>query len=70
MQLLWLEIGNDIDSSYALQKLGKLPFLLDVAIGKAKKSEKLRAELSGMIASREAKKKASDPLFAIKLLLS
>ena len=67
---LWLEIGNDIDSSYALQKLGKLPFLLDIAIGKAKKSEKVRAELSGMIASREAKKKAKDPLFAIKLLLS
>jgi len=67
---LWQEIGNDIDSSYALQRLGKVPFLLDIAIGKAKKSEKLRAELSGMIASREAKKKASDPLFALKLLLS
>ena len=67
---LWEEIGNDIKSSYALQKLGKIPFLLDIAIGKAKKSEKLRAELAGMIANREAKKKASDPLFAIKLLLS
>lgn len=67
---LWQEIGNDIDSSYALQRLGKLPFLLDIAIGKAKKSEKLRAELAGMIASREAKKKASDPLFALRLLLS
>jgi geranylgeranyl reductase family protein len=67
---LWEEIGNDIKSSYALQRLGKLPFLLDIAIGKARKSEKLRAELAGMIASREAKKKASDPLFALKLLLS
>ena len=67
---LWQEIGIDIDSSYALQRLGKLPFLLDIVIGKAKKSEKLRAELAGMIANREAKKKAKDPLFAIKLLLS
>jgi len=67
---LWKEIGNDIDSSYALQRLGKVPFLLDIAIGKAKKSGKMRTELAGMIASREAKKKASDPLFALKLLLS
>ena len=67
---LWEEIGNDIKSSYALQRLGKIPFLLDIAIGKAKKSEKVRSELAGMIASREAKKKASDPLFALKLLLS
>ncbi|MFA6329002.1 MAG: NAD(P)/FAD-dependent oxidoreductase [Candidatus Micrarchaeia archaeon] len=67
---LWEEIGNDIKSSHALQRLGKLPFLLDIAIGKARKSEKVRAELSGMIASREAKKKASDPLFVIGLLLS
>ena len=67
---LWQEIGNDIDSSYALQRLGKLPFLLDIAIGKAKKSEKLRQEIAGMIANREAKKKASDPLFALRLLLS
>ncbi|MCX6771953.1 MAG: NAD(P)/FAD-dependent oxidoreductase [Candidatus Micrarchaeota archaeon] len=67
---LWAEIENDIKSSYALQRLGKLPFLLDIAIGKAKKSEKFRAQLAGMIASREAKKKAADPLFALKLLLS
>ena len=67
---LWKEIENDIKSSYALQRLGKVPFLLDIAIGKAKKSGKLRAELAGMIASREAKKKASDPLFALKLILS
>ena len=67
---LWSEIGNDIDGSYALQRLGKLPFLLDIAIGKAKKSEKVRAELAGMIASREAKKKAADPLFVLRLLLS
>jgi len=67
---LWKEIGNDIDSSYALQRLGKIPFLLDIAIGKARKSEHVRSELAGMIASREAKRKAADPLFAIKLLLS
>jgi flavin-dependent dehydrogenase len=67
---LWKEIGNDIESSCALQRLGKLPFLLDIAIGKARKSERVRAELAGMIASREAKKKASDPLFVVKLLLS
>jgi len=69
-RVLWSEIENDIKSSYALQRLGKVPFLLDIAIGKAKKSEHVRSELAGMIANREAKKKASDPLFALKLLLS
>jgi geranylgeranyl reductase family protein len=67
---LWREIGNDIESSCALQRLGKLPFLLDIAIGKAKKSARVREELAGMIASREAKRKAGDPLFVLRLLLA
>ena len=67
---LYQEIGKDVESSHMLQKLGKLPFLLDIAIGKAKKSGKLRNELAGMIASREAKRQAMDPLFVLKLLLS
>lgn len=67
---LWKEIGNDVQSSYNMQKLGANAWLLDFIIGKAKKSEWLRNELAGMVANKEAKKKASDPLFYLKMLLA
>jgi len=67
---LWEEIGNDVKSSYNLQKLGKNKFLLNFIIGKAKKSELVRNELAGMIANKEAKKKATDPSFYLKIILS
>ena len=67
---LWDEIGNDVKSSHMLQKAGKHGWLLDLAIGKAGKNEKLRNELAGMMASREAKKKAGSPLFYLKMIFS
>ncbi|MEM4633544.1 MAG: geranylgeranyl reductase family protein [Candidatus Anstonellaceae archaeon] len=67
---LWKEIREDVKNSYNMQRLGKNRWLLDFIIGKAKKSEKIREELASMIASREAKKKAADPLFYLKLLLA
>ena len=53
-----------------MQRLGAIPSLLDWIIGKAKRSEWLRSELAGMIANREAKKKATSPVFYIRALLS
>ena len=67
---LWKEIGADVESSYNLQKLGRHAWLLNYIIGKAKKSGRVRNELAGMIASREAKKKATDPFFYLRMLLS
>ena len=67
---LWDEIGNDVKSSHMLQKMGKHGWLLDLVIGKAGKNEKLRGELAGMIANREAKKKAASPLFYLRMLFS
>ncbi|MCX6772244.1 MAG: FAD-dependent monooxygenase [Candidatus Micrarchaeota archaeon] len=67
---LWKEIGADIKSSYNLQKLGRNEWLLNYIIGKAKKSKWVQGELAGMIASKEAKKKATDPMFYLRLLLS
>lgn len=69
-QRLWEEIGNDVGYSCTMQKVLSSGFLLDLAIGKAKKSGWLRNELAGMIASREAKKKARDPLFYLRMLLA
>ncbi len=67
---LWNEIGADIQSSYNMQKLGANSWLLDFIIGKAKRSEWLRNELAGMLANKEAKKKASDPLFYLRMLFA
>lgn len=67
---LWDEIGNDVKNSYRMQRLGKHAWLLDFIIGKAKRSGWLRSELAGMIAKREAKKKATDPLFYLRVLLA
>ena len=66
---LWEEIGNDVKSSHMMQRMGKHGWLIDLVVGKAGKSERLRNELAGIIASREAKKKASNPLFYLKMLL-
>jgi len=67
---LWKEIGADVQTSYTLQRLGAHAFLLDFVIGKARKSVWLRNELAGMIASREAKKKAAGPLFYLRALFA
>ena len=67
---LWKEIGADIASSYSMQKLGRNEWLLNYIIGKAKRSKWVQQELAGMIANKEAKKKATDPLFYLRMLLS
>lgn len=66
---LWRELENDVKSSYMLQKMGKHSWLVDLIVGKAKKSQRLREEIAGMIASREAKEKAESIFFYIKALL-
>ncbi len=67
---LWKEIGADADTSYKMQKLGANGWLLDFIIGKAQKKEWLRDELAAMVASREAKRKATDPLFYLRVLFA
>lgn len=67
---LWEEIGPDVQTSYRMQKLGAHSALLNFIIGKAMRSRWLQHELAGMIASREAKKKAASLLFYIRVLFS
>ena len=67
---LWEEIGPDVGYSHAMQKVLSNGWVLELAISKAKRSEWLREELAGMIANREAKKKARDPFFYLRMLLA
>jgi len=69
-RVLWKEIGGDVGTSYAMQRLGAHATLLTLVIGKAKRSGWLQNELAAMIASREAKKKAVAPLFYLRVLLA
>jgi len=65
---LWGLIGPDVSSSLTLQKAGKLPFMLDLFIGKAQKSARLRSEIGAMISSKEEKMRANDPAFCLRML--
>lgn len=67
---IWADIGADVETSYSMQKLGSQSWLLDMVVGKAKKSGWIRDEFAAMIASREAKRKAADPLFYLRILLA
>ncbi len=67
---LWTEIGPDVEASYRMQRLGSFAPLLDFIIGKAKRSRRLRGELAGMIANRESKRKATDPVFYLRILFA
>ncbi|MDO8627071.1 MAG: NAD(P)/FAD-dependent oxidoreductase, partial [Candidatus Diapherotrites archaeon] len=52
---LWAEIGNEIKTSYALQKIGRITPLLNLVLGKAAKNKEIRETISGMLGSEDAK---------------
>lgn len=49
-QVLWETIGPEIKANYKVQRLGtKFPFLIDKVVVKAKKDEKFRKRIEGML---------------------
>ncbi len=67
---LWDAIGPEIKTSYNLQKLGSIKFLLNLVIDKAATKPKVKEVISGMLANEEAKKGAISPLGLAKLILT
>ncbi len=67
---LWAEIGPELKTSYDLQRIGRHTFLLNLVVGKAASSQKVRDTISGMLGNEEAKKEFTGPLFYLKLLFS
>ena len=67
---LWAEIGNEIRTSYNLQKWGKHEWLLNFVVDKAARSREVQEWISGMLANEEAKKELVSPLFYLKLLFA
>ncbi len=69
-EALWKEIGAELDTSYKLQKVGRIKWLLNLVIGKAATRPKVRETISSMLGSEQAKKEFMGPLFYLRLLLS
>jgi geranylgeranyl reductase family protein len=67
---LWKEIGQEIKTSYLLQRIGRIKFLLNFIVGKAAKKKEVQEVISGMLANEEAKKEFVSPLFYLKLLFT
>lgn len=63
------ELGPDLDLGFRLQELARKPRLLNLVIGKASKSEKIRNLLEEMLYSMNTKGKLSQPMFYLKLVL-
>ena len=69
-EILWKEIGQEIKTSFMLQRLGRIRFLLNFLIDKAAKKKEIQEVISGMLANEEAKKEFVSPLFYLKLLFT
>jgi hypothetical protein len=67
---LWDAVWNELSTSYKMQQLGKVEFLLNFVVGKAARSEKAREAISGTLANKEAKNEYSSPLFYLRLLFA
>jgi geranylgeranyl reductase family protein len=62
------ELDAELKTSYMLQKIGRIKFLLNFVIGKAATKKKVSDAISGMLANEEAKKEFISPWFFLKLL--
>ncbi len=65
---LWATLGNELDTSYKLQRIGRIKFLLNLVVGRASKSPRMQETISGMLGNEEVKKEMTGPLFYLKLL--
>ena len=68
--LLWGEIGSELNTSTKLQSLARYRFLLNFVINRGEKSEIVRDIISGMLANEIPRDKLSNPMFYFKILFS
>lgn len=67
---LWNAIGEEVKTSYLLQRMGKIKPLLNFVIKKAATKKEVQEVISGMLANEEAKKEFYSPVFYLKHLFS
>lgn len=69
-QNLWQALGDELQVSTKLQKIGRIRPLLNFVIKKAARSNHVREIISGMMANQIPKTEFANPLFYFKLFLS
>jgi len=67
---VWMELGEEIDTSYKMQQVGRIKWLIDKVVQKAQDKPEIRELISASLANEEAKKKFESPLFYLKILFS
>lgn len=65
---VWAAIGDEMERSYAMQRLGRRKWLLNMVVAKAARSELLQARLSEMLSDREDTEELTKPGFYLKML--
>ena len=67
---LWDYLGSELDTSTLLLKLANHKILLNFVIDRARRNDKVRNVISGMLADEVPKTELSNPLFYLKTLFS
>ena len=67
---LWERIGNEVDTSHRMQRMAENRFLMNLVIGKAKRSREVRGVISDAILNPTSHKTLIGPLFLIRALLA
>jgi geranylgeranyl reductase family protein len=67
---LWANIGNEIGTNHRMQRMANSKFLMNLVIGKAKRSKEVRAVISDAILNPNNHKTLIDPLFILRALLA
>ncbi len=63
-------LGNELQTSYNMQKLGRIKPLLNFVLHKASKSAKAREMIAQTLTSEDSKKEYTGPLFYLQLLFA
>lgn len=67
---VWQALGSELRTSYKLQKIGRIGFLLNFVVKRAANSAAVREEISSMLVNTGGKKELVSPLFYAKLLFA
>jgi hypothetical protein len=67
---LWEALGNELNTSYQLQRLGRIKPLLNFVIQKAHQKQQISQWISDMIAGNVSRNELLSPMTYIRLMLS
>ncbi len=67
---LWENIGNEIGTNHRMQKMANSKFLMNLVIGKAKRSKEVRGVISDAILNPDNHKKLVGPMFLLRALFA